>query len=149
MASSIQPPDPERFRWEHHTAFVGPLQAASIVVPPPEGDPPQPRPAAVVESDGGGLNTNPSWRNSSRTLCASRDALEEVDEASREEGAPDGVGAPHSFWRTIAAAAVAEYLVLPLSPGSSSARLLEQVRSCRHSVRNGSFVIDAASPFIL
>lgn len=132
MALSIQPPDPERFKWEHHTVVMEPKrslfsQAVSIVVPLSEGGPPKPR----------GSKTNHS--DVRRTLCASRHAFEMVDEVITAKFAPDDAGDSDSFWRTVAAAA-AEHLVLPLSPDSSCASLLEQVRSCRQNVSISSLV---------
>lgn len=122
MSSNIQPPDPERFKWERHTAVVGPQQDVccphnpSVIAPPTGGDSPQAR--------GLSANLNNQWRN----YRTSGDAVEVADEASTQKGAPDDVGATDSFWHTIAAAA-ADHLTLPLSPGPSSPSLLEQVRS--------------------
>lgn len=94
MAASIQPPDPERFKWERHTAVVGGT-----------GD----------------------W--SSRDPSASRDgALRERDGAGREMSAWDDSGVQQSFCRAIAAAAAAEDMMVPSSPASFAASLLQQVR---------------------
>lgn len=99
MAANIQPPNPERFKWECHTA--------------------------VVEGAWDWSSTNTSGCRSSKGLCASGGAFQEEGGPGREGGARDDAGVQWSFWRVIAAAA--EDLLAPSSPVSSAASLLQQV----------------------
>lgn len=116
MAANIQPPDPERFKWEQHTTVV-----ESPASPYPQG--------RLATSNGDGSNQIPGRCNSdTRAPCPKRGDLGAKDGATDDA---TGGNPRRSFWRAIAAAAAEDLTPLP-SPASSAASLLEQARRhCR------------------
>lgn len=103
MAAIIQPPDPERFKWERHTA--------------------------LVRDTGSWPSRDFSGCRGGKGLGASGCALPREDRAGRGKVLRDDSGVQQSFWRVVAAAA-AEDVVAPSSPVSSAASLLQQVPVC-------------------
>jgi len=127
MAESIQPPNPDRFRWERHTAVMEPglirpsSQATSVVSPPTERCSAQHRAVAARGDGGDGFRgCNP--------VSTGGDTFG-VGGEPREGGGSwdDDAGERRTFWRVIAAAAAAEDMTIPTSV-SSTAGLLEKVR---------------------
>ncbi|CAM9181982.1 unnamed protein product [Ectocarpus sp. 8 AP-2014] len=123
MAANIQPPDPNRFKWEHHTVVVRlpsgsrSQQEGTEMVPPlkPHRTPP----------DTANLYRNPP-RGSSRARILSRsggdfDAGDNVSKVA--EGSTTVVHSQRGFWCVIATAAAED--PKPLASDSAS-RVLDQ-----------------------
>ncbi|CAM9956206.1 unnamed protein product, partial [Hapterophycus canaliculatus] len=113
MAASIQPPDPERFKWERHTT----------VVEPPERTTPRLHATRLTRCNGENSNKFPSRSSSGfRTPCPAEEDLDTRDGAAENAR---GIKSRRSFWRAVAAAAAEDRTPLP-SPAPSTATLLEQ-----------------------
>ncbi|CAN0066865.1 unnamed protein product [Scytosiphon promiscuus] len=112
MAASIQPPDPERFGWERHTAVV---DSAT-----PECPLPQNYSAHLARTIGEGPRQTPD--RCGRTSCDTGQGhdLKDRDSENTRGGSPT-----HSFWRAIAAAAAEDPTPFS-SPACSAASLLEK-----------------------
>lgn len=133
MAESIQPPDPDRFRWERHTAVAEPLLAQPFpraANAPTEGCPSRCR--ARNAGRGGEDRASMSSRGliSVNPGSTSGDNFGGESEPRRAERASNDAGSRQSFWLVIAAAAAAEGMATSSSVSSATATSpLEQVRS--------------------
>lgn len=127
MAANIQPPDPKRFKWEHHTVVVRPPsgsrspQEGTEMVPPlkPHRTPP----------DTANLYRNPPRGSSrARILSPSGGDFDAGDNVSKvAEGSTTVVHSQRGFWCVIATAAAED--PKPLASDSAS-RVLDQVNKC-------------------
>lgn len=126
MAKNIQPPDPDRFRWEHHTAVVEPGWAQ----PFPQGvrafTPPTERCSSQHRANTAGVGADDGF-SSGDPVSTAGENFGVGGEPRERKGASDDADARRSFWDVVAAAAAAEDMAIPVSQ-SSAASLLEKVR---------------------